>query len=145
MEDQHRRADGIGRQRGEGSAHDAERRERTPAQDQRRRQRQVKGLADGDGESRHHHVASAARDVGQKVHQPDEASAAEQHAAVEDRHLERPTGEAHGGIEVRTRDQQQGGGEARTDQRDRDGDACQRGRAGVLAGAQRAADRRGDA
>ena len=83
--------------------------------------------------------------AGQKIHQPDEARAAEHHAAVEDRHLERPAGEAHGGIEVWTRDQQQDGGEARTDQRDRDGGACQRGRAGMLAGAQRAADRRGDA
>ena len=145
MDDEHDRADTVGDHGRQRRADDAQRRERTPAQDQRRRQGEMEGLADGDGEGRHHHVAGAARDVGQKVHQPDQDRAAEHHGAVEHGHLDRTAGEAHGGVERGAGGQHQGGGERTADQRDRHRHAGERRGPAMIAGAQRAADRRGDA
>lgn len=144
MDDQHHRADAVGGDGGESGADDAQRREGTPAEDQRRRQREMEGLADGNGEGRHHHVAGAARDVGQQVHQPDEHGAAEHHGAIEHGHFHRATGEAHDGVDRWTGGQHRCGGERATDQRDGHGHAGKRRRAGMVTGTQGPADRRGD-
>jgi hypothetical protein len=145
MDDEHGRAHGIGQKRRQSRADDAQRGQRTPAHDQRRREGEMERLADGDGERWHHHVAGAARDIGQKIHQPDEDRTAEHHRAIEDRHLERPAGQTHGAVKDGTADQQQGRGQRRADQGDGDGDPGMRGCLRMIAGAERAADRRGHA
>ena len=77
------------------------------AEDQAGRQRHQQHDADADRQRRHQHVAGAADDAGQRVHQPDQHGAGEHHVGIAQRRVERAALAAQRAIERRAEQQDQ--------------------------------------
>ena len=112
---EHARGQRRGQQHGRARARHSQGRDRAIAEDQQRGQRDEQQHADADRRRRHQHVAGAADDAGQRIHQPDQHVARKHDVGVLQRCRQRSRLPAHGAVELRP-EQQEHGGKAQAEQ-----------------------------